>query len=1055
MSDKHEPAVPAAEENTQEEIKQEENKQGKVSRRSFIQGAAALGAAAATLPVLSEHDRSPFASWFTDTPHGVGNVNEDYDATDVIYSVCEQCNTFCSIKTVIAKPGRTGATSIVRKIAGNPYSPLNTQPFGQIPYDTPAAAGAKGHGSVAVDGRGFRGGRTCLKGQAGIQTAFDTYRIQAPLKRVGPRGSGKWQSISWEQAIREIVEGAGDLGTPGLRQFWAYAPQEPVMADWDKVKAKEMSQEEFDAKYNDVLIDTRHPDLGPKSNQLVAIDGDRSDFTDRIIHQSFGSVNHFNHGGICGVNGVVANVRSHEGKQKKRMYADLTHTDYLIVWGTNPVVANKGPTWLAPVLTNALQRGMKMVVIDPRLSKTAEKAHLWVPVKPGFDAALALAIGRWIVENKRYDERYLTNPGPKAAKAGGEPTWSDAAHLVNLSDPKRPKLRAKDLGIGTDKQYALLENGRPVPHDQAGKGDLEVDATLNGMKVKSAFTLYKERVMEKSLQEYADLCGVDVRTIEQIARDFTSHGKRAVVMSYRGAAMHANGFYALRAINALNFLIGNHDWKGGELSAGARFAELTGRYDLTKAPGGHKPWGVPITREKAVYEKSSLFQRDGYPAKRPWNVVGGNLSHEVLPSAADAYPYSIGALFLSRVSPVVSAPNGEVQAKIMQDTKAVPMLVAFDVAIGDSSQYADYILPDQTYLERFGLQVIYPNQPLRVSTIMQPVTRVLKGPRPTEDVWIDMVKAMGLSGAGKNAFPGGASLDRASDYYLKVVANVAFDGTPVPDASPEELRIFEEARRKALARAFDPKAWQAAVKPEEWAKVVYVLNRGGRFEPPGKEYEGEWIKYRFGGQCNFYDEVVAHTKNSYDGKFLDGLPRFEPIKFYNGKPVADELPLQMINWKSRNLGTHRNISDAWLREIRPSNLLWINPRDAGPRGLKSGDLARVRTADGFEAKAEVMVTGAIRPGVVGAGFSFGHTAYGSSPVEIDGRVIKPAKDYGHTSYNLAPPLHEEAGLAGTRSTGFNVNTVQRLDEALRNAGLLDEVVGGSSQYDTRVEIEKI
>ena len=1034
--------------------KQNGNQERLVSRRSVVQGAAALGAATLAMP-LAEPGHNPFANWWTSSkPHGIGDANEDYDATDVIYSVCEQCNTFCTIKTVVTKPGTTGATSIIRKIAGNPYSPLNTQPFGQVAYNTPVAEAAKGHGDVAVDGRGFRGGRTCLKGQAGIQTAYDTFRLATPLKRVGPRGSGKWQSVTWNQAIAEITGGAKDLGTPGLRDFWAFAPQEPVLADWEKVKKGELTQEDFDARYKDVLIDTKHPDLGPKSNQLVSINGDRQDFVVRTINQCFGSLNNFDHGGICGVTGVMGNVRSHEGKQKKRMYADLAHTEYLIVWGTNPMVANKGPTWLAPALTNALARGMKMVVIDPRLSKTAEKAHLWVPVKPGFDAALALGIGRWIVENRRYDERYLVTPGPKAAKEAHEPTWSDATHLVNLSDPKRPKLRAKDLGIGDEKQYVVLVGGQPVPHDQAGPADLEVDGEINGIRVKSAFTLYKERVMEKTLAEYAELAGVDIRVMEQIARDFTSHGKRAVVMSYRGPAMHANGFYTLRAINALNFLVGNHDWKGGEISAGARFAELAGAYVLDKVPGGYKPWGVPITREKAVYEKTSLFKRDGYPARRPWNVLGGNLSHEVLPSAADAYPYAVKALFLNRVSPVVSAPNGEVQARILRDTKAVPLLVAFDVVIGDSSQYADYILPDQVYLERFGLQTIYPNQPLRISTIMQPVTRVMEGPRPVEDVWLDLIKAMGLPGAGKGAVPGGGGLNRASDFYLKVAANIALDGTPVPDASAEELRIFEESRRKALGAAFDLNAWKAGVRPEEWPKVVYVLNRGGRFEAPGKEYDGDWIRYRFGAQCNFYDEVSARAKSSFDGRFLDGLPRFEPVKTYSGKPVEDGLPLQMINWKARHLGTHRNIDDAWLREIRPSNPIWINPRDAAVRGLKNGDRVRVHTVGGFEAEAQVMVTQSIRPGVVGADFSYGHTAYGSRPVEIDGETISPAKGYGHTPYDLAPPLHEEAGLARGRGAGFNVNAIQRLDESLANAGLLDEVVGGSAQYDTWVEIEK-
>ena len=536
---------------------------------------------------------------------------------------------------------------------------------------------------------------------------------------------------------------------------------------------------------------------------------------------------------------MAANVRGRNGSQlKKRQYADLDHCEYLIAWGTNLAVANKGPTWLAPRLMNAIERGMKLVVVDPRLSRTAEKAHLWVPVKPGMDIALAFGMIRWIIENKRYDERYLRNPGKKAAAADGEPTWSDATHLVNLSHPNRPKLRAKDVGLEGD-AFVVLQDGVPVPATEAMDGELEVDTEINGIRVKSAFTLLKERVFEKTLAEYAEMCGVPEATIVEMARDFTSHGKRAVAVSYRGPAMHTNGFYAVYAIGILNFLIGNHDWKGGENSSAVRYAETSGsRYDVSKVEGGYTPWGVPITREKQVYEQSTLFERDGYPAKRRWTFLGGNACHEVIPSAYDEYPYGLKALFINRMSLVESAPGGNIQAEMLKDEQKLPLVVAFDLVIGGTSQYADYILPDLSYLERWNLVTIYPNQNLKESHIEQPACHVMDGPRAVEDVLIDLGKALGLKGFGPNAFPGGYSLDRAEDFYLKIVANIAFDEEPVPDASPEELELFTRSRRIALGDRYDEAAWKAAVKPEEWPKVVYVLNRGRPVRPAGHRLRG-------------------------------------------------------------------------------------------------------------------------------------------------------------------------------------------------------------------------
>ncbi|MEW6660785.1 MAG: molybdopterin-dependent oxidoreductase [Bacillota bacterium] len=1033
----------------------EQQDNNRFNRRSFIKGSAVAGGAAVLATVLGGPQVPQLGNLWHDDLRGGGQDWGDYDATSVIYTMCEQCNSHCSLKAVIReKPaGSEGPyTCLVAKLAGNPYSPLNMQPFGQIPYNTPPAKAALPSGDVAAQGRGMRGGRTCLKGQAGIQTAYDAARLRTPLKRVGPRGSGQWQSISWEQAIGEIVEGSLDLGTPGLKSAWAYVEEGKVMADWEKVKSGEMSQAEFDGLYRDVLIDTRHPDLGPKANQIVGLGGNRRNFfQNRFWPKSLGSVNAFNHGGICGQSGVVGNARSFTApRPKQRMFADFPGAEFVIVWGTDPLVSNRGPTWLAPMLTNALARGMKLAVVDPRLSKVAEKAHMWVPIQPGTDAALALGMARWIIENHRYDERYLKNPNQQAAEQDGEPTWSDATHLINVDQKAMPKLRASDLGLGSDQQFVVLESGNPAPHDAAMDGDLEVDTVINGIRVKSVFTLFKERVMEKTLEQYAELCRIDVQQIIDLAREFTSHGKKAAITSYRGPAMHGNGYYNVRAINCLNHLIGNYDWKGGSMTGGAAFRPVKGIYDLEAVPGGLNAWGVPITREKAVYEKTSLFTRDGYPARRPWYSFPGNMIQEVLPSAADGYPYPIKALFVHRHSLTLSVPAGWLQEELLKNTQVVPLLVVFDVVMSETASCADYVLPDLTYLERWGFEDIFPNFHLKESHFMQPVTRVYPEPRAVEDVLIEIGKRMGLPGVGANAFPGGSSLNRAEDFYLKLVANIAHDGQPVPDAGEEEMRVFVETRQKALGETFDLKAWQQAVKPEEWRKVVYVLNRGGRFEPQGNEYQGDYLKYRLAGQVNFYDEGVAKGKNSYSGEFFDGLPRIAPVAYYNGKPVDSDYPLALIDWKARHLGTHRTISSPWLREIEAENLLWIHPADAQPRGIKNGDRVKIKSSI-YEVEGVALVTQGIKPGVVGSCYNYGHTAYGARPHTVDGKPAAGIPHYGHVEWAAKS---DNAGYAGPRDAGFAANHLQMVDPVLKNSCVNDPIGGSASQFDTRVEVVK-
>lgn len=1045
----------------------------KPSRRVVLGGIAATAAGTA---VVGGMFRDGFEDPFLEpTAHGTGDAADAYGPEDVIYSMCMQCNTYCTIKVRLTDAGGTGATSLVRKIAGNPYSPLNTQPYNPIPYDTSPADAVRGIGDMPRESKSRSGGIACLKGQAGIQTVHDAKRITQPLKRVGERGSGRWKTISWDQALAEILDGATDIGTPGLRSWWAYAPKKPVMADWKKVKSGGMTKQEFKDRWGKKLLDPGRPELGPKANLMAIIGGDRMDLIgERMGLQGFGSINQFNHGGICGVTGVVANAISHPTTGYKRMYADIDYVEYLIVWGTEPLTAQKGPTWLAPRIGAARERGMKMCVVDPRMSKTAEKADLWVPVRPGHDAALAFGIARWIVDNKRYDERYLRAPGAKAAAAIGEPTWSDATHLVKVKDPAQAKLTMVDLGKAEQKidpdgkpiegeRVVLVDGKMRGANEVAGPADLDVDTeveTPSGpVRVKSVFRLLVERLREREVADYAEEAGTDADTVAKIGHDFTSHGKRAAVMSYRGPAMHTNGFDTARAIGYLNFLIGNHDWKGGHIGGSSSFEPLEGRYDLVTVANPNTAWGVPITREKVKYEKTSFFAADGYPAKRPWYPVPGNLSHEVLPSADAGYPYSLNALFLHRHSPLNSQPGAGRLAEIMKKTDKVRLIVSFDVTMGDSSSYADYVLPDLTYLERFTQESIYPSQQYMVTQLGQPTTRAFAGPRPVEEFYLKLMKEMKLPGVGPDAFGPGAAFDTVEDYWLKMAANVAYQKPAVPDADAEELRIFTEARRKALGDSFDEKRWRKAVTPEEWPKVVYVLNRGGRFDGQAPDradgYEGEWLRHRYEGECAFYSSKIAALKDSITGKRFDGLAQVRAPHTTPDQARRDGRPLQFINWKARQQGTHRTIASAWLREIRPANYVWINPRDARPRGIETGDRVRL-TSSSAQAEGVAMVVEGIRPGVVGADAAFGHQGYLGTPIEIDGKRIDAPARYGHEkSARRVTPMHEETGYAGPRSAGFAVNVLLDDSGHAGGGGLTDPVGGGAAQLDTWIELTKL
>lgn len=192
------------------------------------------------------------------------------------------------------------------------------------------------------------------------------------------------------------------------------------------------------------------------------------------------------------------------------------------------------------------------------------------------------------------------------------------------------------------------------------------------------------------------------------------------------------------------------------------------------------------------------------------------MCYQVLPKDIHT---KIRAMMINRTSPIMSGPRSDMQKKFIRDQKVVELVVSSDIVIGETTKFADFVLPDLSYLESWNAEEIFPILKYKFAGLIQPVTRIVPNARPTEQVYIDLLNGMGLPGVGKNAFVDGSNLDCPEDYYLKRVANIAFDGKqPVQDANDEELAIFEKARKKALGKYFDINVLKNAVKPEEWKK---------------------------------------------------------------------------------------------------------------------------------------------------------------------------------------------------------------------------------------------
>lgn len=127
--------------------------------------------------------------------------------------------------------------------------------------------------------------------------------------------------------------------------------------------------------------------------------------------------------------------------------------------------------------------------------------------------------------------------------------------------------------------------------------------------------------------------------------------------------------------------------------------------------------------------------------------------------------------------------------------------------------------------------------------------------------------------------------------------------------------------------------------------------------------------------CAFYDPKTASLKDALTGENFDGIGPYGADRLRRRHAVARpaDRPFAFINWKARTNGTHRTIAASWLRETTTENFVWMSPSDAAERGLKNGDVVEVVGPEGT-LSGHVRVTEGIRPGVVGANYSFGQQA---------------------------------------------------------------------------------
>lgn len=216
-------------------------------------------------------------------------------------------------------------------------------------------------------------GALCTLGEHAREIVYSEHRLTRPLRRKGPKGTFAFEPIGWDQAFELIVERLESIkaesGPEATAIYTGRGSFELAMCDLFQPKG--------------VAVSSASSVLFP-----------------------FGSPNTLGVGALCYVSMAMIAPHVTLGGMFINMFSDIEHAELIVVWGANPAT-DSPPRDLERILA-ARQRGAEVVVIDPRRTRTARLAEAeWLPLRPGTDGALALALAQVLIEEELYDQAFV------------------------------------------------------------------------------------------------------------------------------------------------------------------------------------------------------------------------------------------------------------------------------------------------------------------------------------------------------------------------------------------------------------------------------------------------------------------------------------------------------------------------------------------------------------------------------------------------------------------------------------------------------------------------
>ena len=806
-------------------------------------------------------------------------------------------------------------------------------------------------------------GVLCAKGASGIMKQYSPARLSKPLRRKqgAERGSSEFEEISWEEAFTTISERLHRIRETDPKKFALYTGRD----------------------------------------QMQALTG--------LFAKQFGTPNYAAHGGLCSVNMAAGLIYTIGGSFWEFGGPDLERSRLFVMLGTAED-HHSNPMKIA--LAKFKRNGGKFIAVNPVRSGYAAIADEWIPIKPGTDGALLLAIIHEIIALGLYDRDFLLQYTNSPDLVNADPDSDEFGLFLRSDKEVEESCIEADNKMWWDRHRDTAVYSHSDQADPRLMGEFELD---DGGKVKPAFQLLKERVAQYTPEWAAGITGIDANTIRRLAHEMgitardeqielpvpwtdawgreheSITGNPVSFHAMRGLAAHSNGFQTIRALGILMTILGTIDRPGGFRHKAPFPRPIPPCAKPPKSPDAVQP-GAPLEGMPLGFPASpeDLFVDDlgeavrldkGFSWEYPLSVHG--LMHNVITNAWRGDPYPIDTLMLFMANMAWnSSMNTERVREMLVDKNAdgeykIPFLVVCDAFHSETIAFADIVLPDTTYLERYDAMSML-DRPISefegpIDSVRVPVVPPRGECRPFQDVLVELGTRLEL--------PRFMNLDGSRKFkdYKDLVINYETE----PGSGIGFLMGWRgKGGEKFMRGEPNPNQWEMYAKNN--CVYQHELPRSFQYMRNWNRGYLHWaqdhglIRYTDPVNLHLYSEVLQRFRLAAEGKRAGRQPpeylrervrtHFDPLPFYS-EPLEtqtidkDKYPLNAITQRPMAMYHSWDSQNAWLRQIHAHNYLFVSPGVGAKNGFDDGDWIWVESAHG-RVRCMCRFSEAVEPGTV-------------------------------------------------------------------------------------------